>query len=39
MKTKKDNLVMGNFVMRKEEQKSVAKDKEKDWRGRSFGWI
>ena len=29
MKTKKDNLVMGNFVMRKDEQKPVAKDR--DW--------
>lgn len=30
MRTKMDNLVMGNFMMRKEEQKQVEEDK--DWR-------
>jgi len=27
-----DNLVMGSFMMRKEEQKQVDGEKEEDWR-------
>lgn len=32
MRTKMDNLVMGSFMMRKEEQKQVDGEKEEDWR-------
>lgn len=32
MKTKKDNQVMGNFMMRKVEQKAVEAGEDEDWR-------